>query len=476
MICERWAQLLGAALVVTLVRGLALFLAACAVTALVRRLSSEARHLIWLGVIAAFLLIPLAWLALPAVHVGARIPLAPAAPYRLLAAPLLSAGEYAQVIERAGMRLVTAVYSPPKPAGAAHLALLGVWLAGVLVLAARPVLGGAGLRRLAAAARCDARRLRLVQKLAGRFSIRRRITVLLSPRCSVPFTFGVLRPVILLPVGAAQWPAQRLQVALTHELAHVRRRDVLTQSAAYAVCLLFWFLPPVWLAYAALLREAETCCDQQVIDRGVCGPEYAREIVNLVHEGGGRILLPAISSALGSRGMLRQRIRNVLRLVPGNRSFGLQGALRVLAVCAACVAPILALGGQIRPEVVGVEDPLFGTWVNEEYDRAGRFSIAKTVILPSGREQQYQHIRDSEPCWECQLRIEETWVDQEGNHWYKKRWVGWVYPSGAGRAEGYCLSRVSRGGTILEGVSTQYGYPTELSALGSQYVIMHKRE
>jgi hypothetical protein len=62
MIQERWVQLL----------------AAFAATTLVRRLSSEARHLIWLGVIAAFLLIPLAWLAAPAVRIGA-IPLAPAA-------------------------------------------------------------------------------------------------------------------------------------------------------------------------------------------------------------------------------------------------------------------------------------------------------------------------------------------------------------------------------------------------------------
>jgi hypothetical protein len=198
--------------------------------------------------------------------------------------------------------------------------------------------------------------------------------------------------------------------------------------------------------------------------------------VDLVHESGGRVLLPTISSALGSRGMLRQRVRKVLRLVPGRRPFGLRGALGVLALCTACLLPILTLGAQIRPGELGPEDPLFGTWVNAEYDRAERFSIAKAVILPSGKKRQYQHIGDSEPCWECQLSFEDAWVDADGNRWYKKRWVGWIYPSGASRNEGYSLSRVSGDGTILEGVNAEYGYPPELSTQGPRYCILYKRE
>jgi beta-lactamase regulating signal transducer with metallopeptidase domain len=464
MIYERWAQLLGAALVVALVRGLALLLAAYAVTALFKRLSGEARHLIWLGVIAGVLLIPLAWLALPAVHTAVRIPLAPAAPHRLLAAAVLSAGEYGRL------------YSPPRPAVAAYWALLGVWLAGILVLAARPVLGWAGLRRLAGSARSDTRGLRLARFLARHFSIHQKIAVLLCPRCTIPFTFGVRRPAILLPEGAAGWPARRLRAALTHELAHIRRLDVLTQSAAYAVCALFWFLPPVWLAYAALLREAETCCDQQVVNRGVRGRAYAREIVDLVRHSGGRILLPTVSSALGSRGPLRQRIRKLLRLAPASRPFGLRGVLQVAAVCLCCLAPVLLLAAHTKPMAVGPNDPLFGTWISEQNDRSPRYSISKAVITPGGRELQYRHIGDVEPGKEYRFTVEETWIDREGDHWYKERWASWVYPSGAGRQEQFALGRVSGGGTVLERVSAQYGCPPELGELGPKYEILHKRE
>ncbi len=87
MIPDRLVHLLAALLAVALVRGLVVFAAAWAATAFLKRLSSETRHLIWLGVIASFLLIPLAWLVLPHVRVGVWIPLAPTAAYRLAAAP-----------------------------------------------------------------------------------------------------------------------------------------------------------------------------------------------------------------------------------------------------------------------------------------------------------------------------------------------------------------------------------------------------
>jgi len=92
--------------------------------------------------------------------------------------------------------------------------------------------------------------------------------------------------VIVLPADSEGWPDDRLSSVLAHEIAHVCRYDVLIQSAAYLVCALFWFAPPLWLAYAALLREAETCCDQRVVEMGVYAPEYARTIVELARLAG----------------------------------------------------------------------------------------------------------------------------------------------------------------------------------------------
>ena len=137
---------------------------------------------------------------------------------------------------------------------------------------------------------------------------------MLHPRCTIPFTFGLLRPVILMPASAGSWPSGRLTSGITHELAHIRRQDLLLQIAGYIVCTLFWFVPPLWVAYSEMLREAETCCDQQVINRGIKGSVYAHDMLDLARSCAGRILIPCIPSAIGRKRMFNERIKRVLTL------------------------------------------------------------------------------------------------------------------------------------------------------------------
>jgi hypothetical protein len=317
--------------------------------------------------------------ALLAVRIGPWIQLESAAANRLLASPVLSRAEYLRFTGGAREYAVLA-RQPQTP----HLrimipALSFAWLAGILAL-------------------------------AGEQSIRRSLSVLLHPRCSIPFTCGLLRPVILLPACAGSRPPNTLRSALTHELAHVHRRDVLIQSIGYAVCLLFWFMPPVWLAYSALLRETETCCDQQVINRGIRGPEYARDIVELARTCRGRILLPSISSAIG---------KNVLSLKPGRFSFGLPDAARILTVCLCCLVPLLAVTCATKPSLVKTNDPVFGTWINPAYD-GEKDRPGKWILFPDGRELDYIYIADTQPYAEGRNIIKEAWIDANGDRWYKQ--------------------------------------------------------
>ena len=75
-----------------------------------------------------------------------------------------------------------------------------------------------------------------------------RVRVLHSAETPMPLTWGILRPVVLLPADAARWSRARLSAVLLHELTHVRRRDVLAQAIAQLACCLYWFHPAVWYA------------------------------------------------------------------------------------------------------------------------------------------------------------------------------------------------------------------------------------
>jgi beta-lactamase regulating signal transducer with metallopeptidase domain len=465
MTLERVMNLAGAALTVTLVRGLVVFLAAFTVMSLWRKLAAESRHLVWLGVIAGFLLIPLAWLALPAVHVGVRIPILPAAANKLAAAPALSFAQYAQLVDRAATHASIAGQSVPLLPRALLPILPAAWLAGVAAFLVRLAIGRRRVARLAAQAQTDARLSAMARTMAGQWPVRREFDVLLSPACAVPLTFGVRRPVVLMPASATRWPANRLVSALGHELAHVRRRDVLTQSLAYAVCILFWFAPPVWAAFAAAVQESETCCDQQVINRGIQGPTYARHIVEMARGCRGRILAPCTPGAIRRKSMLRNRVRRILSLKPGRPRQGIGRVLRVLAICLACATPVLLLSAQAKPLLLHPSDPLFATWVNPAYDGAVIEVTARMVLSADGGEKDFRKVADSQPFMAGSLTLEAVWIDTEGDHWYKANWVGDYVPPRVNRS-GYtcrCLIRVNAAGNLLDIVpGTETAYPRDL--------------
>ena len=476
MIPEELGNLLGAAVSVAVVRGTLVFCAALVVVALARGLAPEARHLVWLGVIASFMLIPVAWLVLPAVPIASGIPRGPAADWRLAVAPVLSRVEYTQAIERTSVESVLTLRGAALLPRLLPIVLVSAWLAGVIFLAGRLLVATLSLRRVARGGSADGRVRAACRRAAAELSVRSGYRILLSTRCRMPFSFGLVRPVIMLPADAGSWPAAQLDSVLTHELAHVRRRDTLVQSVAYAVCLVFWFAPPVWLAYAALLREAETSCDRQVITRGIRAPQYAYSILELVKSCGGRILLPCSSAALGKRKMLMDRIRNVLELKPGRRPFRFLDAAKVIAVCLCGLVPVLVVFGQAQSFVFPKGDPFPGTWVNREVDTGTRFDFAKGVVEPNGHVFEYRHIVDTSPISEEWKTVEKAWVDAKGWHQYRIRFVGWKYPGSSGKIEGWTRVRISPDGNTREWVWGQYNCPDEITPLGPGYGIAYRQE
>jgi beta-lactamase regulating signal transducer with metallopeptidase domain len=133
------------------------------------------------------------------------------------------------------------------PSIAIHIPLL--WVLGVVLSLLMPVVGLSQLFLLA-------RRSRLVdsddwncllQQLRSDLRIRRRVRLLQSSRTKAPLTWGALRPVVLLPAEAVEWPESRRQMVLLHELSHVKRLDWLTQMIGQLASALHWFNPLVWI-------------------------------------------------------------------------------------------------------------------------------------------------------------------------------------------------------------------------------------
>lgn len=203
--------------------------------------------------------------------------------------------------------------APRRPTWQALLG--GVWLAGVLLMVLRAARILHGETRLAGTATPvdDPAVLALLAALRKRLGVARRIAVATIDAASSPAVVGVVAPVILVPAALLTGaPPDHLRAVLAHELAHIRRWDVLVNLCQLLVEALFFHNPCVWLLSVQVRKEREACCD--AIAAACCGgaPAYARALVEV----GQQILSGGTAVAFARPHGLADRVRRLLGLRP----------------------------------------------------------------------------------------------------------------------------------------------------------------
>lgn len=97
------------------------------------------------------------------------------------------------------------------------------------------------------------------------FSFRRKVEVRVTDQIAAPLTYGLLRPVVLLPGNMDLTDEEALTCVLAHERAHIRWLDGLLKLALTAVLCLHWFNPAVWLMVVLANRDMELRCDEAAV-------------------------------------------------------------------------------------------------------------------------------------------------------------------------------------------------------------------
>src|SRR5262249_49715872 len=168
--------------------------------------------------------------------------------------------------------------------------------------------------------------------------IRCPVALLIHPEKTIPVVWGILRCRLLLPAAARDWSGEQLRSVLLHELAHIKRRDLMAQLLTQMACALHWFNPLVWFAAWRLGVERERACDDLVLARGVRPSAYAGHLLDVVTG-----LAPARWSqswglARARKSSLEGRLRAVLS---GGRNR--RGVTRILAAAAVVLAAGVAI-------------------------------------------------------------------------------------------------------------------------------------
>lgn len=145
----------------------------------------------------------------------------------------------------------------------------------------------------------------------------------------MPMVWRLRRPVILLPPKFGEWPEARIRAVLMHELAHIVRRDCLTQVLARFTCAIYWFNPFAWLIERQLVKEREQACDDMVIKTGTEPIDYAEHLLHIA-----LFFKPASLVGAGAVTMARQsQIESRLKAVLEKGRKRQQVARRLVAAC-----------------------------------------------------------------------------------------------------------------------------------------------
>ncbi|MBI4910198.1 MAG: TonB family protein [Acidobacteria bacterium] len=276
---------------------------------MLRRRSAAERHGLWVLAAVCLLALPF-WPDRTAATVIIPAPQA-------ISAPLLAA-------------INTAPATPARPPVVPTL-----WLAGAILMTAYSVIG----MLLLAVRHRNGRRPSPLQSLV---SVRRHPRVFESASCQSPITWGVLRPVILLPEESRQWSHDKQRSVILHELHHIQRFDYLTQLLAQCMRALYWFHPLAWTAVAALRRESEKACDDAVLQSGLQPANYARHLLDLAQPA------PRAAVAMARPSGLESRIHALLN--PSIPRHGVAPRSRIAGALAVCVLSVAVSSLVIRAQ------------------------------------------------------------------------------------------------------------------------------
>lgn len=160
--------------------------------------------------------------------------------------------------------------------------------------------------------------------------LKRSLSIRQTETIAAPLSYGVIRPVILMPKNTEWKNIYQLRYVLEHEYVHIRRLDMLTKLIMIAAVCIHWFNPLVWVMYILFNRDLELSCDETVVRRFGMDIKsvYATALISMEEKKSG--LTPLCNSF--SKNAIEERIRAIMKIKKTSKF-----AVMISAVLVICV-------------------------------------------------------------------------------------------------------------------------------------------
>ncbi|AFL84228.1 antirepressor regulating drug resistance protein [Belliella baltica DSM 15883] len=165
-------------------------------------------------------------------------------------------------------------------------ALVNLWLIGAILFMVK--FGGslAELRSLSSKPKkeIDGKWKTALIDFSQKLKVKQTVKLFQSKFVYSPVTYGVFKPVILIPAGLIfQLSPNQLEAIIAHELAHIKRYDYLVNLMQSAMEVIFFFHPVFWYINSIIKTEREHACDDAAIQVGVHARDLAKALVIIVN-------------------------------------------------------------------------------------------------------------------------------------------------------------------------------------------------
>ena len=337
-----------------LIKATLILVFALGITLSMQRASAGARHLVWLVTLATLLLVPAltAWAPiqlriLPAEKASSNVQLS----FNHVPSKSSAEEQKPAISEHASINVPATPSSVENEiAGSPVLSglslLVSIWAFVVLVIAASLGYAAMLVKRIVNRARPLTTEdwLNPLYEVSDRLELEEPPRLLRSEDTKMPFACGVLAPTIVLPAECDTWTLDRRRAVLLHELAHVRRHDLIGHTLGRLACALYWFHPLVWTAAKQLRSESERACDDLALACGARATDYAEHLLDIV-TGVKRDATPSVALAMARRKEFEGRMLAILdpdlrHSSPSRKqSAALIGSLALISVVVGAAAP-----------------------------------------------------------------------------------------------------------------------------------------
>lgn len=164
--------------------------------------------------------------------------------------------------------------------------LVNIWFVGALLFLVKMATGMADLRQLHQKTHHEAESkwLEFIRNQQEILKISRPVRLLSSIHIDMPLTYGILKPVILVPSALfLQLNPAQLEAIITHELAHVKRHDYLINILQSMLEVVFFFHPVFWWINKEIKEQRENACDELAIRKGISPKDLAYGLAHVLN-------------------------------------------------------------------------------------------------------------------------------------------------------------------------------------------------